>query len=132
MKKIFLFVVLACSLIVNMVKADSYPVPNNYVKIVTATSNTNGVQQLIDCSKAGMRTLTAQVTAGATATVVVQAVGANTDGTPNMASAMVAYTLLSTASGTSSPLLVPDTSSPFYNIYSATTGVALTYIASCK
>lgn len=130
MKKLALFILLACSLLVNSASAD--PVPNYYVINVTAAANTNGLAQLIDCSVAGMHTLTAQAIAGATATVVVQAIGANKDGTPNMASAMTAYTLLSAASGTSSPLLVPATSNPFYRIYSATTGVSLIYIGACK
>lgn len=130
MKKLSLLIMLACSLFVNSASAD--PVPNYYVLNVTAAANTNGLYQLIDCSVAGMHTLSAQATAGATATVVVQAIGANKDGTPNMASAMTAYTLLSAASGASSPLIVPDTAFPFYRIFSSTTGVALTYIAGCR
>lgn len=130
MRKLILLTMLACSLIVNSVSAD--PTPNFYTTSVTAGANTNGLRQLIDCTKAGMHTMSAQATAGAAATVVVYGIGANNDGTPNMQSAMLQYTLLTAASGASAPLLVPLTAFPFYQISSSTTGVALTFIGGCK
>lgn len=135
MKKLILFTILGCSLILNTAKssyADSAPVPNNYVQVVTAAQNTNGVRQLIDCSKPGAHTLSVIVYAGASATVVVNAIGANQDGTPNMGASIIAYTLLSSASGASPPLTVPVGAFSFYQINMANTGVALTLIAGCR
>jgi|ERR1700693_1701328 len=130
MKKLLLSLLLVCSVFIRTSYAD--PTPNNYVKSVTVAANTNGLEQLIDCSKAGMHTLSVIVSAGASATVIVQTIGANQDGTPNFSSAITAYTLLSAASGASSPLTVPIGAFSFYNIHSATSGVALTYIAGCR
>jgi hypothetical protein len=133
MKKLFLFIFIACTLLVNSIaKADvGWPVPNNYFKQITSGANIAGMQQLIDCSKQGMHTLAVAVNAGATATVIVQVIAANPDGTPNIAGNILGYTMLSATSGTAI-LTVQDTAFAFYNIYSATTGVALTYIAGCR
>jgi len=116
---------------VNTSFGQSAPVPNNYVQVVTAAQNTSGVRQLISCP-IGTHTLSAIVFAGASATVVVNAVGTNPDGSANMGALIPAYTLLSTASGASAPLTVPTGAFSFYQINMANTGVALTLIAGCR
>jgi hypothetical protein len=134
-KKLILFAMLACSLILNTassVNADNGTVPNNYIASVSAAANTNGLRQLIDCSKSGMTTVSAIVSAGANATVVFNTIGANQDGTPNMGFVLTNQTMLSVASGTSAPLNIPVGAFSFYQISSSTTGVALTYIAGCR
>ena len=133
MKKLLLFILLVCSLFMNsqVFSQSAPPVPNNYINSTSAGANTNGLKQLIDCSRPGMSILTVDVNAGASATVVVNAIGTNPDGTPNMGYIIQVYTLLSTASGPAR-LLIPHTATAFYQISSSTTGVALTYIASCR
>ena len=136
MKKLILFTILACSLILNttsQVNAQSAPPqPNNYVNSVSASANTAGLKQLIDCSRPGMHTVSAQVSAGASATVVFNSIGTNLDGTPNLAFALTNQVMLTNQSGTSAPLNIPIGAFSFYQISSSTIGVALTYIAGCR
>jgi hypothetical protein len=134
-KKSILFTFLTCILFtlkVSLVNADPYPVPNNYLNSVSASANTSGLKQLIDCSKPGMKTVSAIVSASAPATVNFNVIGANQDGTPNLGFSMTFATMLSATSGTSAPLNIPVGAFSFFQINSATTGVALNYIAGCR
>jgi len=117
----------------NIVSAQTGPpVPNNYIQSVTSSANTAGMKMLIDCSKPGMSTLSAIVSSTGSATVNLNAIGQNPDGTPNLAFSITYATMLSAASGASSPLNIPVGAFSFYQLSSSTSGVGLTYIAGCR